>query len=52
MAYYVAIIPTTEEVDDTEYSYDTLVTEQDLQDEAICPLSCKVIYDISRWTGT
>ena len=44
MAYYVANITTAEEVDDTEYSYDTLVTEQDLQDEAICPLSPKVIY--------
>jgi hypothetical protein len=44
MAYYVAD-------DDTIYSYNTLITEQDIQDEAICPLSPKVI-DINKWIRT
>ena len=43
LAYFVARITTTEEDDDTEYTLSSLVTEHDLQDAGVCPLSPKVI---------
>jgi hypothetical protein len=43
LSYFMAYITTAREDDETEYNYNNLVTEQDINDEAICALSPKVI---------
>ena len=43
LAYFLARIQTTEEDDDTQYSYNNLVTEEDLQDAEVCAISPRVI---------
>jgi hypothetical protein len=43
LSYFVARIKTTEEDDDTQYTYNNLVTDDDVQDAEVCAISPKVI---------
>jgi hypothetical protein len=43
LSYFVATIKTTEDDDDTHYTYSNLVTEDDIKDAGVCAISPKVI---------